>query len=245
MALAGAACLVAPRATAGIHSSRPVPILMYHVVARAPPGARYPGLYVAPKDFAAQMDMLAAHGYRAVTLGRVYEAWHGRAGLPPHPVVISFDDGYRSQVANALPVLRQHGWPGDLNLDLSNVGTSWRLSPRLVRRLIAAGWEVDAHSLTHADLTALGPSALRREVAGSRAAIRRRFGAPADFFCYPAGRYDARVVAAVRAAGFLGATTVEYGLARPSELFTLDRVRVDGSDGAAGLARKLAALGLR
>jgi peptidoglycan/xylan/chitin deacetylase (PgdA/CDA1 family) len=108
----------------------------------------------------------------------------------------------------------------------------------MVRKMIAAGWEIDAHTLTHPDLTTVDPAELRRQVAGSRAAIRRMFHQPVDFFCYPAGRYDDAVVAAVHAAGFLGATTNE-GFARPDSLYTLDRVRVDASDGVAGLAAKL------
>jgi hypothetical protein len=65
------------------------------------------------------------------------------------------------------------------------------------------------------------------------------FHQPVDFFCYPAGRYDDAVVAAVRAAGFLGATTEAEGFAKRDSLFTLDRVRVNGSDGVVGLAEKL------
>ena len=61
-----------------------------------------------------------------------------------------------------------------------------------------------------------------------------------EFFCYPAGRYDDTVIAAVKAAGFLGATTTREGLATPRHLFTLNRVRVDGTDGVAGLQHKLA-----
>jgi hypothetical protein len=33
------------------------------------------------------------------------------------------------------------------------------------------------------------------------------FGVPANFFCYPSGRYDPTVIAAVRDAGYLAATT--------------------------------------
>ena len=62
---------------------------------------------------------------------------------------------------------------------------------------------------------------------------------PVDFFCYPAGRLNDTVVAAVRAAGYLGATTTAPGLATPSDMFRLNRVRVDRSDGVAGLAAKL------
>ena len=191
------------------------------------------------------MRWLARAGYEAVTLGRVFDAWNGRATLPARPIVLSFDDGYRSHVTAALPILAAHHWPGVLNLDLSNLAPSWGIPQAGVRRLIAAGWEIGAHSMTHADLSATGGDALRREVAGSRRAILRLFGVTPRFFCYPAGRYDAETIAAVRAAGFEGATTTAFGLASPTtDRLTLARVRVDRGDGAGGLARKLATLGL-
>jgi peptidoglycan/xylan/chitin deacetylase (PgdA/CDA1 family) len=112
-----------------------------------------------------------------------------------------------------------------------------------VRRLIAAGWELDAHTITHPDLTMLDAAELRREVAGSRAELRERFHVPVDFFCYPDGRYDEQVVAEVRRAGFLGATTTAYGLARPPDYYTLDRIRIVGTDGLLGFEQKLTALG--
>jgi peptidoglycan/xylan/chitin deacetylase (PgdA/CDA1 family) len=216
---------------------------MYHVIAAPPSSAPFPELYVSRAELRAQVRWLAHAGYEAVTLGRVFDAWHGRATLPERPVVLSFDDGYRSHVTAALPVLAARRWPGVLNLDLSNLAPSWGVGIAGVRKLIAAGWEIDAHSLSHPDLTSLSGAALTREVSGSRREIRRLFGVVPRFFCYPAGRYDAEAVAAVVAAGFEGATTTELGLARPANPFTLARVRVSRGDGAAGLARKLAALG--
>ena len=130
-----------------------------------------------------------------------------------------------------------------LNLDLSNLAPSWGIPPAGVRRLIAAGWEIDAHSMTHADLPP-GGYALAREVGGSRRAIRRLFGVTPRFFCYPAGRYDTEAVAAVEAAGFEGATTTALGLASPGQPVHARAGEVDRGDGAGGLARKLAVLGL-
>jgi peptidoglycan/xylan/chitin deacetylase (PgdA/CDA1 family) len=217
----------------------PVPILMYHVLAPPLPGTPYPALYVKPADFRAQVAWLAGHGYHAVTLRQVYDYWRGVHVLPRKPVVLTFDDGYHSDFTVALPTLRARRWPGVLNLEVRNLRPVWGTRPEMVRKLIAAGWEIDAHTMTHPDLTTLDPAQLRYQVAGSRAAIRRLFHQPVDFFCYPAGRYDDAVVTAVRDAGFLGATTESEGFARPGSLFTLDRVRVDGGDGVAGLATKL------
>jgi peptidoglycan/xylan/chitin deacetylase (PgdA/CDA1 family) len=221
---------------------RPVPILMYHVISSAPADAPYPDLYVPRASFAAQVAWLAGHGYHAVTLKEVLDSWRGARTLPPKPVVLSFDDGYLSHVTGALPVLKARHWPGVLNLEVANLKPVWGIRPPGVRKLMRAGWEIDAHTLTHPDLTTLGAADLRREVAGSREAIRKLFHVPVDFFCYPAGRYDEAVIAAVQAAGFLGATTTSYGLARPGDLYTLARVRINGSDGISAFASKLEAL---
>src|SRR5512133_680872 len=69
---------------------RPVPILMYHVIAEPPAGGAFPNLYVAPSDFTAQMHWLAARGYHAVTLHQVYEYWLRGTRLPSQPIVLSF-----------------------------------------------------------------------------------------------------------------------------------------------------------
>ena len=216
-----------------------VPILMYHVIGDPRADAPYPELFVRAAEFARQMRWLALHGYRPVTLRTAWDHWHDGTPLPARPIVVSFDDGYRSVAHSALPPMRERGWPGVLNLTVKNLQVSGGLSQRQVRRLIAAGWELDAHTLTHPDLTALDDRQLAREVGGSRRELRRLFRVPVDFFCYPAGRYDARVIAAVRHAGFLGATTTIDGLAEPSKPYELRRVRVSRSDGVAGLAAKL------
>jgi peptidoglycan/xylan/chitin deacetylase (PgdA/CDA1 family) len=206
---------------------RRVPILMYHLVAQAPPGSAYPGLWVSPARFTAEIGALARAGYRAITLGDVWAAWHGRGGLPPRPLVVSFDDGYASQFTHARPVLDAADWPGVLNLEVKNVGLAGGLTRVQVADLVRDGWEVDAHTMTHPDLTTVGPGALHREVAGSRAWLRRVFRIPVNFFAYPAGRFDPTVQAAVRAAGFRGAQTTDRGAASPRDDPTsLPRIRV-------------------
>lgn len=217
-----------------------VPVLMYHVIADPPPGAPWPHLYVSRAELARQIHWLARAGYTAVTLSDVWRHWQGRGPLPRRPVVLTFDDGHRSIVTAALPLLRARGWAAVLNLKLRNLEPG-SFTDGDVRTLVAAGWELGAHTFTHADLRSLGDAALAREVAGSRREIRRRFGVPVAFFCYPAGLYDARVLAAVRRAGFLGATTTIEGLATPDRPFELRRVRVSRGDGVLGLASALRA----
>jgi peptidoglycan/xylan/chitin deacetylase (PgdA/CDA1 family) len=219
-----------------------VPVLMYHVINRPPGGTPFPELWVPADRFEAEMRALAAGGYHGVTLTQVDDHWRRGGPLPSKPIVVSFDDGYLSQYRSAAPVLRKLGWPGVLNMEVDNLHAEGGLSKRMVRELIADGWEVAAHTITHPDLRTLDPATLQREIAGSRTKLQHAFHVPVNFFSYPAGKYDAATIAAVRAAGFHGATTVTSGLARPEQRFELRRVRVNGSDTAESVISTLHAL---
>jgi peptidoglycan/xylan/chitin deacetylase (PgdA/CDA1 family) len=224
----------APQPGWGPHRG-PVPILEYHVLGAPPAEAPYPELYVRRTDFHRQMDWLQSNGFQAVTLEQVERAWYHGGDLPPKPVVISFDDGYRPQFTYALPELRRHGWAGVLNLKAEGSD----LYHSNVEAMIKAGWELAAHTIHHLDLTELDPARLREEVAGSRALLRREYGVPVDNFCYPSGRFDPTVIAAVKAAGYVGATTEIPGYASRDRPFELDRFEILGSGGVAGLAADL------
>ena len=136
-----------------------IPMLMYHAIAVAPPGAAFPQLWVPRREFAAQMHFLAVHGYHVISLQEAYDYWHGDP-LPSRAIILSFDDGYRTQYRNAMPILSHHGWAGVLNLVVHHV-RSGELGPSRVRVMIARDWEVDSHTVTHADLTLLSAGSLR------------------------------------------------------------------------------------
>jgi len=221
------------------------PILMYHVINSPPPGAPFPGLYVTPAEFAEQMQALARAGYRAVTQDQLWASWHEGATLPAgKPIVLSFDNGYQSQYTQALPVLRRYGWVGVENIQLTGLPPSQGgLSTAQVRGLVAAGWELDTQGISHADLTTLDAAALHAQVGSARGTIQRRYGVPVNWFCYPSGQYDATVLAAVRAAGYRGSTTVVPGWAqREEDPYRLPRLRVLGGTSGAALVSEIAAI---
>ncbi len=225
---------------------RRIPILMYHVTESAPAGTPFPELWVSPETFADQMQAIEDAGYTAITMRDAEDYWAGRRRVPRKPIVLTFDDGYRSHVGVALPELEKRGWPGVLYLEVAALKKPGAegIPEADVRKLIAAGWELGAHTMTHPDLTTLDAAALTEEIAGSRKLLRKRFGGAVDAFCYPAGKYDDTVIAAVEDAGYASATTVEEGLAGPGdEPFTRHRIRVNGSDSGATVVANVAAAG--
>ncbi len=214
----------------------PVPILEYHVLGEAPSDAPYPELYVERPDFRHQLEWLDAQGYEAVTLDQVEEAWYEGGTLPPKPVVLSFDDGYRPQFTFALPQLRKHGWAGVLNLKAEGSD----LYESNVKAMVAAGWELASHTIHHSDLTTLDEAGLEEELAGSKEMLEDEFHVPVKNFCYPAGQYDDTVIAAVEKAGYVAATTEIPGYATRDEPYELARFEILGSTGVSGLEQDLA-----
>ena len=222
-----------------------VPILTYYVINSPPPGSSAPAdLYTPADQFASQMNALKAAGWHAVTLDQVQAYWsQGKSLGSGKPVVISFDNGYASQYTNALPVLKGLGWPAVVNLQVNGLSPSQGgMSDSQIRGLLAAGWELDAEGVTHTDLTTVGTTQLQSETTTARQTLKSRYGVPVNWFCYPLGTYNDSVVAAVRSAGYVGASTIVPGWASSKEdRFRLPRLQVAANTSSSQLLSQIAA----
>ena len=222
----------------GPPGNKPVPILMYHVIGNPPAGAPFPGLYVPASEFAGQMSALAKAGYHGVTQDQMWAYWKRGVPLPPgKPIIITFDNGYKSQYAVALPVLQKYHWPAVENIQLTGLPPSQGgLLRKQTRAMVAAGWELDTQGFSHADLVKLTPQALQHEVADSRHRVQKLYKVPANWFCYPSGHYNPTVISAVKKAGYIGSTTTMPGWNRRNyDPYKLERLRVLGGTTPNGL----------
>jgi peptidoglycan/xylan/chitin deacetylase (PgdA/CDA1 family) len=228
-----------------------VPVLMYHSVAisAAPRFARF---VVSPSEFAAQMDYLAAEGYRPVT---ALALARGRAtgDLPARPVVLTFDDAYTDFESTVMPILQEHGFPATLYVPTAYVGgtASWLLdcnedqrpilSWRAIRDIAAAGIEVASHSHSHPQLDRVPFRVLEDEVRRSRGLLEDKLGATIAGFAYPFGYWNRAVRSSVAAAGYSYACAVgELVVSGADDPWALPRVTVGAGTGTAGLAELLA-----
>ena len=234
------AALVRGQALAGVARGGParpgLRILYYHRVS----GERDP-LAVTPDAFRRQMDALAASGQRVVDL---YEIDDVRLAPDEAAVALTFDDGYRDVLENALPVLREHGFPSTVFVVPGAItGASrfeWYADGEMPP---VAGWDelraeeraglvrFEPHTISHPVLTTLPREAARREIAESKGVIELELGRPARLFCYPGGYYSPREVDLVRESGYRAAVTCEFGAnSAPFDHGELRRTIVERSD---------------
>lgn len=130
-----------------------------------------------------------------------YLAWRrGEKDIPDPAIMITIDDGWKSTLTLAHPVLREFGFPYTLFLYKNYVDGGGRaLSSAEVRQLVADGVTLGAHSVSHPyppefRRRAKGPPAayeawLDREFRESKAFLESKFGVKIATFAYPGGHY--------------------------------------------------------
>ncbi len=211
-----------------------VPILMYHYISVPPPDADIYrlDLSVTPDNFAAQMAYLADQGYHPIRVQDLTDYLLNGTPLPPKPIVLTFDDGYADNYANAFPVLKKFKFPATFFVITQFVDDKkpGYMTWDQLEELAIEGMEIGSHTLDHPDLYGKPRTFQVTEIAGSKLMIEARIGTPVKSFCYPAGHYDLRTIDVLRSTGYLAATTEIQGTLQSTDsLYLLRRIRVRGS----------------
>jgi len=65
---------------------------------------------ISTRNLASQFDWLHTHGYHVISLQQLIDARNGKAKLPEHAVMLSFDDGLQSSYSKVFPLLKAYGY---------------------------------------------------------------------------------------------------------------------------------------
>lgn len=213
-------------------------VLMYHRISGDGP----PSLSrwrVSPASFERQIAHLSAAGFASISLNYWLAASKRDPNLVKRRVALTFDDGYRDFLTAAFPVLQRYGFGATLFVPTWYVGgtADWDLSqgpaaPLLtwgqLAELASSGIEIGAHSVSHAPLSALPVKVMHSEIRDCRSRISAALGREVTSFAYPYGDHNAAVEAAVEAAGYNLAVTIDpHSGATP---FTLGRTEISGHE---------------
>lgn len=199
---------------------KPIPILVYHQIALAPPkGSPFRSLYVAPAAFARQMAWLKWLGYTGLSMTALQPyLWGEKSGKV---VGITFDDGYQNNLDHALPVLLKHGFSSTCYAVSGLLGKTneWDASQGIaqtplmnkaeIRQWTLAGQEIGSHTRSHVDLAGSSDETGFLEMSAGKTELENVVGQPVAHFCYPYGHYEDRHVVMARDLGFLSATTTQ------------------------------------
>ena len=231
-------------------------VLAYHAISDLRGDRVLENYGVTPRSFAQQLDALARHGRRFVTLEAVLQALDGGERLPSGAVLVTFDDAYSDLLTAASPILADREIPGVACVVTGQIGgtNEWdrALGARVLRllddeglqRIAAQGIVIGSHGVTHRRLVELDPSELDGELRDSAARVSSMGLPEPAVLSYPYGAWSPEVAAAAERAGYAAAFTVSPGVVRRGEnRYALPRIEVSAKDSPLGLRLKLATAG--
>jgi peptidoglycan/xylan/chitin deacetylase (PgdA/CDA1 family) len=222
---------------------RTLRVLMYHKV-----NDLWPNPTTVPTSvFHDQMTLLGEFGYTPVSLDAVRDHYLAGAALPPRAVLITFDDGYRDNLENALPILRRHGYPAVVFVPIGFLDDDRPLPHEEPLRLLGirnetVGWDelaeleaegirIESHGIGHRPLSELDPAEATREIAVSKLKLEERLGREIEAFAFVKGSladYRPEHASIVQQAGYkLAFTSVSGANAPSSDRFRLRRYNVE------------------
>jgi peptidoglycan/xylan/chitin deacetylase (PgdA/CDA1 family) len=223
--------------------ARSLRVLMYHKVNDLPNNR----MSMPVSLFDEQMAHLKELGYTAVGLDAVLAHYLEHEPLPPGAVLITFDDGYRDNLVNAVPILRRHDYPAVQFVPIAYVGDAQPLphernlsahgvhNPTVdweeVRELERHGVRIESHGISHKPLAELELDEAAREIAVSKLKLEEALGRTVRAFSYVKGSeadYKPVHPGLVRQAGYDLAFTAVSGANSPdSDPLQLRRYNVE------------------
>lgn len=212
-----------------------LPILMYHrVVSEKPHDSKF-NIYVTTQELEFQLINLKQRGFTSTTFKELYSGCQ-----PKKPILLTFDDGYKDNYDNLLPLLKKHKMKatifvvGDRNLltnkwDAELGESSFPLmNNEQIKECHQSGLiEIASHGLQHKHYPNLTDDELSIELTQSKQNIEALINDSVVTFAYPYGDYSEREAQAVQAAGYVfGVGTVNGPLTISDDYYKVRRINM-------------------
>lgn len=163
------------------------------------------------------IETLAANSYCSLTLEQDAARFRGNKETDrrEHPIHLTFDDGCRSFLTHALPILDRFNFKTTVFPVAGYIGktSSWDIMPQFphlskheIREISNLGHEIGSHGLTHSNLTYLGAADLKTELSDSKKILEDITGKKVTSLSFPFGSWNRRVWGQAQETGYLRGT---------------------------------------
>lgn len=168
-----------------------IPILSYHSINNS-----NSNLSLDTDSFEKQMIYLKKRNYKSVNFDQINL-------FKKKQIIITFDDGYKDVLINALPILKKYnfnatcffvsnfiGKRNDWDLNTEDYISKDLMTLADINEWISNGMFIGSHSHNHLDLTKLKINELNNELTYSKKILEDKFGCNVRDFCYPFGKVN-------------------------------------------------------
>ncbi len=191
-----------------ISASSEVPILVYHSFGFAKntkETAVQIHYRVTPDMFEKQMKYLLNNDYHPIAFNVYVDSLKNNTELPSKAVVLSFDDGWKTQYTYAVPILEKYNFTATFFIVTSYVGGRSYMNWNELKDLVAHNFDIGSHTKTHAMLTKIDSKRLANELKKSKKILEEKLNIKITTLAYPYYAQNIVVRDAVKSALYNGA----------------------------------------
>lgn len=190
-------------------SLRAAVIIQYHHVDDDTP----PVTSVTLQQFSEHMQYLADNDFTVWSLAEIIHALKNKNPLPDKVIAITFDDGYKSVLNNAVPLLRKHDFPYTIFINTARIGHSQEfMSWKQLNQLRQEGASIANHTTVHSHLVRQRDNEsylqwrkrIEKEITQAETVIKRKLGTSPGLLAYPYGEYNSTIRLIARTHGLTG-----------------------------------------
>lgn len=209
------------------NNQKGIPVLLYHHILKKSENA-FPNdsAIMDCEEFEAQMKYLYDHGFYTATLSDLALYLQGRKSLPAKTVVITFDDGHKTNYLYAYPILKKYGFHAGAFLITNRISqTPVPFDPRGLQFL---SWP-EIKQMTDVFQFASHTNGLHYTIDGKSALLREpddvvlkdlktsKDLVHTEFFAYPFGAYNQKTIEQLKITGYKYAFTTEGKYVKPGD----------------------------
>ena len=218
-----------------LEKRKEIPVLMYHQVVNETPADSVYNIYITTQNLNQQLKWLKENGYTAIHFRDIFSG-----KLPQKPVILTFDDGYKNNYENLLPLLKLYQMKAVVYV-LANPAVKknyWDKTagePQVplmtlteIRKAHQSGLiEIGSHGLNHLSLTEIKADQVYQEILESKNYLEKQLKSEVLSFAYPYGNFNQNIKEMVQKAGYIFGVATNSGPAVfKNDFFCVRRIQI-------------------
>ena len=212
---------------------------MYHSISEHIKREKFNKWKVKPEDFEKQMNWFYKNNWKSFTISELVKL----DKIPEKSFVVTFDDGFEDNFTNAFMILQKYNFKATIYIVPNQNINHWEekntsvlsnlLNEKQILEMQNSGLiEFGSHTLSHINLSKIDNIQLEKELFESKKEIENITKKECEAFAYPYGKFNDKIVQAVKNAGYKNATVVKRGLfEQDNDIFRIKRVGILGTEG--------------
>ncbi len=195
-------------------------VINYHEIVTKHERSKNP-FEVLKKSFKQQMQLIADKDIPVIRL----DDWLYNDNVPDYSIIISFDDGNKSDISIVLPILRHFNFKASFFPTVGEINKQGRLNWSDLKEIVKYGNSIGSHGFTHIPLIQAKRNDfdIDIELKNSKAQLENNLGIKISSFSLPFGIYNDYILERIKIFNYDSALTTKRRINKSTNKFLIHR----------------------